>query len=312
MRSEGAKTMPQLDVADLISNNLDVLSIFFDSISDMIFLMTVEEGPRFRYLMMNPAAIRVSGLDKAAYGQLMEDVLHLEAAGRLREEYSTAVTSKQPVTFSHTNGGVHGETILTPILDANGVCTHVFAVTRDVTERHRLEKELQYLAYHDPLTGLPNRRMFQERLQTAMSQARNHGQLLALLFIDCDLFKSINDEFGHGFGDEFLKIFSLRLQNSVREADIIARLGGDEFVLFLPVLHAEEAAQIGQRVLDAMLQPWKIGAHEMRTTVSVGVALYPHDGGDAAELMRSADRALYRAKATGRNAFVLFDSRDYA
>lgn len=304
--------MPQLDVAELIYNNLDVLSIFFDSVSDMIFLMTVEPGPRFRYLMMNPAAIRVSGLDRAAYGQLMEDVLQADAATRLIEEYSTAVVSRQPVTFSHTNGGVHGETILTPILNANGNCTHVFAVTRDVTERHRLEKELQYLAYHDALTGLPNRRMFQERLQTAMTQAHQQGQQLALLFIDCDLFKSINDEFGHDFGDEFLKIFSLRLQNNVREADIIARLGGDEFVLFLPVLNAEEATQIGQRVLDTMLQPWKVGSCELRTTVSVGVALYPWDGMEADELMRSADRALYRAKATGRNAFVLFNNRDYA
>lgn len=299
--------MSQLDISELIRSNLDVLALFFDHVSDMVFLMSVEPEMKFRYLMINPTALYCSGLGKDAHGRLIEDVIESDIAGNLNEKYTQVVMSGKPLTYIDIHDGVYGETILTPIFDGSGVCTHVFAVTRDVTARHLAEQELQYLAYHDTLTGLPNRRLFQERWQAAIQQAEQNEFSIALLFIDCDLFKSINDRHGHDVGDEFLRVFSLRLQHTVREADTIARLGGDEFVIFLQVRHSDEAKQVGQRVLDSVLQPWKIGTHEFETTVSVGIAIYPEDGRDSASIIRCADRALYKAKSTGRNAYVLSD-----
>jgi diguanylate cyclase len=298
--------MGQRDIKMLINQYGDVLTRFFEYMSDMVFLMSVEEGPRFRYVLMNPSAMQAAGLTEAAYGKLIEEVNPEEKAAVLNNMYRQAVASGKPTHFT-TYGEIIGETILTPICNSEGVCTHVFAVTRDITERKKLESQLEHMAYHDMLTGLPNRRLLLDRMQQAIAKAKRSNQLLAVLFLDCDKFKEINDTWGHDVGDQFLQVLAKRLTSCVRDVDTVARLGGDEFVLLLTSLEsATEAAKVAARILDALQQPWLIAKQRFSITTSIGIALYPQDGTDAKQLLRHADQALYKAKGGGRNGYRFY------
>lgn len=295
------------NLSELIDRYGDVLAQFFNHISDMVFLMAVEGENRFRYVSMNPAAMRVAGLDESAYGKLIEEVNDREKAQLLICKYQEAVLAGKPISFTD-HGDIIGESVLTPIFNAEGVCTHVFSVTRDITERKRLEDQLHHLAYHDILTDLPNRRLLQELLNKAIDNAREQGHLLAVLYLDCDSFKCINDTLGHDVGDQFLQSFAKRLHNCVREEDILARLGGDEFVVVLTEIHAiGEVAKIAQRIVHILGQPWSFDHHQFNSTVSVGISLFPHDGETAEKLLKQADIALYRAKKEGKNRYSWFD-----
>lgn len=298
--------MRPFDVENLINTYGDVVSSFFQYMPDMVFLMSVEEGTRFRYVLMNPPAMQASGLTEAAYGKLIEEVNLPEKAENLNSMYRKAVKEGKPCY--HTNyGEVIGESLLTPIYNSEGVCTHVLTVARDITERKLLEDKLEYLAYHDVLTGLPNRRLLQDRMKQAMSQARRTGSLAAVLYLDCDYFKDINDTWGHEVGDEFLRSLAKRLSSCVRDNDTVARLGGDEFVLLLTALESpEEASKVAKRVLATLQKPWEIGQHHFSLTMSIGIALYPKDGADSASLLRNADAALYQSKKSGRNQYRFY------
>lgn len=165
-------------------------------------------------------------------------------------------------------------------------------------------EELAHMARHDVLTGLPNRRAFQERLDHALSRAQRSGEQFALFFIDVDDFKSINDRFGHPGGDAVLKIMALRLVATTRKADAIARLGGDEFVVLLDnPTHREDVVQIAEKLLESVRSPILHRGVELQVGFSIGISLYPDDGRTAAELMARADRAMYEAKEAGRNGF---------
>lgn len=298
--------MRPFDVENLINTYGDVVSSFFQYMPDMVFLMSVEEGTRFRYVLMNPPAMQASGLTEAAYGKLIEEVNLPEKAENLNSMYRKAVEEGKPFSYTHY-GEVIGESLLTPIYNSEGVCTHVLTVARDITERKLLEDKLEYLAYHDVLTGLPNRRLLQDRMKQAMSQARRTGSLAAVLYLDCDYFKDINDTWGHEVGDEFLCSLAKRLSSCVRDNDTVARLGGDEFVLLLTALESpEEASKVAERVLATLQKPWEIGQHHFTLTMSIGIALYPKDGTDSASLLRNADAALYQSKKSGRNQYRFY------
>jgi diguanylate cyclase (GGDEF)-like protein/PAS domain S-box-containing protein len=177
----------------------------------------------------------------------------------------------------------------------------------DVTDRKRVEEQIQYQAYHDALTGLPNRMLFLDRLQIALAHARRQGGQPAVLFLDLDDFKVINDTLGHATGDRLLQGVAERLIASVREDDTVARMGGDEFTLLLPnVGRVEDAARLAGKLLEAVAQPFQIDGQDLFVTTSVGVSLYPSDGEDAENLLKNADRAMYRAKEMGRNNYQLF------
>ncbi|NGQ96569.1 GGDEF domain-containing protein [Brevibacillus sp. SYP-B805] len=302
--------MSKSDLTHLIQEYGHVLSCFFDHISDMIFLMAVENGDTFRYVMMNPAAMRVAGLSEEAYGRSITEVYTGKKGQLLNSIYQQAVASGKPLSYideEEGGGDIFGESILTPIFNADGICTHVFTVTRDVTERKRLEAKLLYMAYHDMLTDLPNRRLLFDLLDDAMSRAKEYHHLLAVLYLDCDEFKMINDTFGHDIGDEFLTGFAKRLRYCLRDSDILARLGGDEFVVVLPVIHSlDEAVKIAERIVQSLEQPWQIKQHRFPVTVSIGIALYPYDADDKFLLLKRADEALYQAKQQGKNRFKLY------
>jgi diguanylate cyclase (GGDEF)-like protein/PAS domain S-box-containing protein len=174
-------------------------------------------------------------------------------------------------------------------------------------ERHQAERRISHIAHHDALTGLPNRLLLRSRLAQALANAQRHGSLVALLFIDLDNFKRINDSLGHHVGDLVLQAAARRLQDCVRQEDILARLGGDEFVLVLWSLsHAGEAAQVADKVLKTLDLPFHVNSHELHVSGSVGISMSPADGGDVETLMRAADTAMYHAKENGRGNYQFF------
>ncbi|MEW6646324.1 MAG: EAL domain-containing protein [Pseudomonadota bacterium] len=193
------------------------------------------------------------------------------------------------------------------ISDRDGKLTHYAALFSDITELKESEERIRHLAYYDALTGLPNRRLLEDRLRVALAHAhRNHRQL-ALLFIDLDRFKRINDSLGHEVGDQLLIAIAQRLRDSVREDDTVARMGGDEFIAVLSDIETpEHAMHIARRLIDALRQPVYVDGHELVVTTSIGMSIYPDDSEDAALLLKNADIAMYRAKDSGRNSFQLY------
>jgi diguanylate cyclase (GGDEF)-like protein/PAS domain S-box-containing protein len=177
----------------------------------------------------------------------------------------------------------------------------------DVTDRRRSDERMRTLAYHDPLTGLPNRLLFQDRLQLAVAQAHRARDRLAVLFADLDGFKLINDSLGHAVGDKVLEKVAERLVSCVREGDTVARLGGDEFTLILPGLHRpDELPALAEKILHLLRRPLRVDGRELYVTASLGASLYPDDGEDAPTLVKNADTAMYRAKEQGRDQCQLY------
>ena len=180
----------------------------------------------------------------------------------------------------------------------------VAAQLGSVIQRKRTEERLHYLAHYDTLTGLPNRVLFADRLQQMLYEADRHGRLVAVAFLDLDRFKTINDSLGHGIGDLFLKAVAERLASCVREGDTVARLAGDEFTLILANIGlADDAARVAQKILDSIAHPFHIAGHELYTSASLGMTLYPLDDQDVEGLLRNADIAMYRAKERGGNSY---------
>ena len=178
---------------------------------------------------------------------------------------------------------------------------------RDISQIKSSEEKITYLAYHDALTGLPNRRLFNDRLKVAIATATRKQQRLALLFLDLDNFKHVNDGLGHAAGDELLQETARRLQGKVREEDTVARLGGDEFIsLLVGIREPEYAAVVAQRILDCLAEPYRLRGRDFYLSASVGITLFPDDGDDPEALLANADMAMYRAKGAGRNNYKLF------
>ena len=202
---------------------------------------------------------------------------------------------KKPIDVSVT---------ISAVKDSDGNIIGVSRIARDITERKESQKHIEYLAHYDPLTGLPNRALLADRMKTAIGNARRYSSQLAVLFMDLDRFKPINDSLGHEIGDKLLKTVAERMRSTVRETDTVSRLGGDEFVILLSRIHvASDAARVAEKIIAALSQPYHIGQHELLLTASVGISIYPDSGKDASSLLRSADEAMYSAKGQGRNRY---------
>ncbi len=181
------------------------------------------------------------------------------------------------------------------------------AIIQDITARQQVEARLDYIAHYDSLTGLPNRLLMQDRLKQATIDANRHKHMVAVLLLDLDRFKVINDTFGHVVGDALLKEVAERLKACVRTGDTISRLGGDEFTVVLTrVIHVEDAVHVAQKIIDSFTAPLKVDGRELFTSTSIGITLYPFDDNNMDNLLRNADAAMYRAKEMGRNTFQFY------
>jgi diguanylate cyclase (GGDEF)-like protein/PAS domain S-box-containing protein len=198
----------------------------------------------------------------------------------------------------------------TAVRTADGEVTATMRSGVDLTERRAAEEQIAYLAYHDPLTGLPNRALLHEHLELALARARRQGRGVGLLYLDLDGFKLVNDSLGHPAGDELLCHVTLRLGERRRGMDLLARQGGDEFLLLLADLDREDAEAaargVGEDLLRALSDPFSISGAEFHIGASIGISLYPRDSADADELLRHADAAMYAAKAAGRNGVTVY------
>ena len=192
----------------------------------------------------------------------------------------------------------------TPMYDEHSRLTALICLFDDVTELKQAEAQLKQMAHHDPLTGLPNRNLFFDRLQHALMDAKRHGRIFGLLYLDLDKFKPINDNLGHEFGDQALQEVSRRLQQNLRGDDTVARVGGDEFIIILNGLADVEAAPpLAEKVVKTILKPIQIGSLCHQLGVSVGISIFPRDGKDMDALISHADKAMYQAKNSGGNGY---------
>ena len=199
---------------------------------------------------------------------------------------------------------------ISTVRDSNGRITHYVAVFSDITERKASEARIAYLAQHDALTGLPNRALLQDRLDQALAQATRQGKRIALMFLDLDRFKTINDSLGHVTGDKLLQRAAERLRQCVRETDTVSRQGGDEFIIVLTGIDLpDEAGRVAAKILDQLDPAFEVDGQQLRTSFSIGIALFPEDGASPESLMKNADTAMYHAKESGRNTYRFFDER---
>ncbi|MEN6583713.1 MAG: EAL domain-containing protein [Armatimonadota bacterium] len=212
------------------------------------------------------------------------------------------------VTNRRKDGSYYTEDMtITPVRSINGSIEHFVAIKRDITDKKVYEERLDFLAYHDPLTGLPNRLLFSDRLTHRLAHVQKNDEMLAVIFIDLDRFKFINDSLGHNVGDMLLKEVAHRLAGYIRQGDTLARMGGDEFtVIVSDITKPEDTAIAAQRVLQSFSEPFLIDGHEMFVSPSMGISTYPCDGLDVETLVKSADTAMYRAKEQGRNNFQFY------
>jgi diguanylate cyclase (GGDEF)-like protein len=196
---------------------------------------------------------------------------------------------------------------VTKVLDERGEITNYIIIFSDISEKKRAEEHIQYLAFYDPLTNLPNRVLLEDRVNQIIATAKRENSRAAVIFIDLDHFKTINDSLGHQAGDKILIEVSKRLKRSVREQDTVARQSGDEFIIVLPSLNtAADAAFVTEKILEELTLPYYIGDNEFRLTASIGVSIYPEDGDNFSRLVMNADAAMYHAKESGRNNTQFF------
>jgi len=196
---------------------------------------------------------------------------------------------------------------ITPLKDSNGKITHFVSTGKNITERMQAQEKLQYMAHHDPLTELPNRTLFLDRLKQALSRAKWHDRLVAVMFIDLDRFKTINDSLGHDVGDKILQLIAQRLVGELRGCDTVARLGGDEFAVLLDDVGSEkDVSDLSKKILESLEPKFIVDEREFYITASIGVSSFPADGEDCKTLLKNADIAMYKAKDLGKNNYQFY------
>ncbi|HEY9735119.1 MAG TPA: EAL domain-containing protein [Trichocoleus sp.] len=282
-----------------------------ENMSDLVCLHHLDG----RYLYISPSCQTVLGYSWAELrGRNLQSFVHPEDCDRIGPSLTLAAQGKDPGPATYRMQQKSGayrwlETLIQPIADANGQIVRLQTTSRDVTERVEAQTQLKYAALHDALTGLPNRAYLMERLEQALETVgREPQRCSALLFLDLDHFKVINDSLGHGFGDQVLRLMAQILRPFAPEGNLIARLGGDEFVLLLePLEDFEAAVERAEQILTTLRSPWPLDGREVFVTASIGILQISASYACASDLLRDADLALYRAKNRGRSRYEIFD-----
>ncbi|MDQ3280877.1 MAG: EAL domain-containing protein [Acidobacteriota bacterium] len=270
---------------------------------------------RGTFVYTGPSTLRVLGYEESELvGRNFGDLVHPEDLETARRNLRLLLGAENTelsgeLRLRHASGefrwieGTYRNLLLNPSVRA------IVVNYRDVTDRKQAEETLQHLAYRDTLTDLPNRFLFHDRLEHAIEQARRRATGVAIMYLDLDRFKVVNDTLGHTVGDRLLQVGARRLRDVLRADDTIARLGGDEFAVILPeVERGEDAGIIARKLVAALREPIKVDGHELHVTASAGISMYPSDGRDVVTLIKHADAALYRSKELGRNNVQLFAS----
>ncbi len=229
-------------------------------------------------------------------------------AGELNELIeSHALEQSFEKTLDSRKGRRIFQILLKKMLDVSQKFEGTIALLNDITDVKRAEETILHMAYHDHLTGLPNRYLFNDRLNMALAQAKRSGRKVAITMLDLDKFKEINDTFGHTFGDRLLQEVATLMTGLVRKSDTVARMGGDEFMMILSEINAlEDLHVLGAKIIQAFQQPFRLENRDLMVTTSVGMAVYPFDGKDVDTLVKKADIAMYEAKKMGRNTYRLY------
>lgn len=280
----------------------------FNGTQEAMFLIKVFENGEFRFIRNNLAHQQKTGIFfEQIINKTPKQLLGSEIGDIVEKKFQECLSSRSITTYEEKLSLPNGEfmwlTTLTPIIE-DGHITHIVGSAVDITERKELERELERSANYDQLTDLPNRRLFFERLERIIVENKRDKGKFALLFIDLDRFKSINDSYGHLVGDEVLTTIGKRLENCVRQSDTVARVGGDEFTII--IRNVKDTPSIDKLVLKIQ----KVLQHEMhidsiicKVDSSIGVAIYPEHGKDSETLLKNADSAMYKVKRNGKNGF---------
>ncbi len=273
-------------------------------------LVTDRDG---RIIKVNPAFTRTTGYSAdEAIGKnprILQSGQHDEGFYReFWERLTTAGSWQGDIWNRRKNGEVYPEWLnINCVRDERGEIQNYVAVFSDITERKRHELLMAHQAHHDGLTGLPNRVLFRDRLVQAMAAARRNQEGLAVMFLDLDHFKRVNDTHGHDAGDELLKQVAQRIRGAVRGSDTVARISGDEFTVMLPQIRDESGAlAVAEKILDAARQPYRLASATVEVTTSIGISVFPKDGDDPETLMRAADAAMYEVKSLGRSGCAAY------
>ena len=264
-----------------------------------------------RYLFLNKKYLSRLSLSMEEvigrpYGEFHSPEEEKEFTEKIKEVFETG----RSLHYEHKSrrDGRYFIRTLSPVKGPDGSPMAVTVISKDITERKRTEQQLAFMATHDPLTGLPNRMLFNDRLTVALAYAQRNRQKLTVMLLDLDSFKQINDTLGHSVGDQLLQAVGDRLKGSLRKTDTVARMGGDEFLLLLPqIARAEDAATVAQHIMKTFQAPFSLEERELCITASIGIAIYPDDGEDVDTLLRNADKAMYRAKQKGRNNYQRYN-----
>ncbi len=273
-------------------------------------------SPDFRTVQVNGALCRMLGYSEAEMMSLpITDLTYpddLEADLELAKQLLAGVVDSYTMEKRYIKKGgdiIWGEFTATLIRNHNGDIVYGLGMVQDITARKRAEDTVRHLAFHDVLTGLPNRALLKDRLSVALAQANRQAGSVAVVFLDLDRFKLINDTLGHSVGDDLLRNVGQQLQKLLREGDTVARVGGDEFTLILPAIGGStDVVKAAQRVLRSLREPRMLAGRDVQVTASLGIAVYPEDGRDAETLLRNADTAMYRAKERGKDTFEMYTS----
>jgi diguanylate cyclase (GGDEF)-like protein/PAS domain S-box-containing protein len=285
------------------------LRAILDNVPYLIWLKDTES----RFIAVNRAFFKTTGLPSIddVPGKTDFDLWPKALAEKYRaDDADVMATRQQKLTEERSldNGRVTWvETFKAPILDKDGNLIGTTGFARDITERKETEETVRHLAHFDALTDLPNRVMLSDRIGQSLTMAKRDKTHLAIVLLDLDKFKPINDTYGHAVGDLLLQEAGKRMRDSVRESDTVSRLGGDEFVVLLPVIEtAHDAQSVAEKILHALNQPFYLAGHKLEISASMGISIYPQHGSDETELVKNADIAMYQSKKDGRNNVKLY------
>ena len=276
-------------------------------------MITDAVDPKHPIIYVNPAFERITGFAASAVvnrnarflagSALDQSALDVIRSALRRRRAAQAVVQ----CFRKDETPFWNQVSVAPVPDEHGVVGHYVSIFEDVSERVYRENQLVHLSTHDVLTGLANRTLLDDRLDQALMRSVRDGSIVAVMLIDLDRFKQVNDSLGHTAGDRLLKAVAIRLEHCVREGDTVARLGGDEFVLVLADLSRnEDASMLARKIILSLTQPFDLDGREVFVTPSIGISFYPQDGENTSSLLRLADLAMYQVKASGRNGFSCF------